>query len=250
MLSQSSYIPNLSSRPKKLPKRRKGPARSLRPNLTLRPLMQPVSEHSMFTDYNFSITSSTTVSTINILDSLLGASAILQAFPAHSSPEFQNGFTRLRQKLRIDRIEFRIVVIGAVGNALVAADLYNTQRIAMYQSGKAYSDTNLSYLVSTYQGGVLNDVECIYFDRVFCLPSQAYDSTITTATPDVRNWEVFWEPRLILNCFSTTASGSGAAWDTEAFDILFEHVSDSSLSPHPTIEGNVRLFYSFLSDSI
>lgn len=198
-------------------------------------------------DYNYALTASSTGATsFTLLDPILAASGILQAFPAHSTPVYQNGVLRLRTRIRIRRVEMRFIVVGAVSNAVLAADLYNTLRYAVYKTGIDYSGTSTPYLNAVIGGTTLQDVNKVYFDKTDALPSQAYDTTITTPTPQVLTWDIYFEPHVILDCFSSNATGAGAAWDTNGTDIMFDHVSDSNLVPHPTIGFNARFIIDFL----
>lgn len=210
------------------------------------PLLVPFSGMKPVCDFNISTSVSTSVTNLYPLDALLGSAGILQAYPQRSTPVYMNGTYRLRTRIHISRIEFRLIFVGAVSNAVLAADLYNTIRAAMHLSGTDYSALGADYLAAVNQGTNITDCKRIYFDRVLALPSQAYDVTITTPTPQVLTWSGYFEPNLPLDCFSTNATGSGAAWDTNGLDIDMEFVSDSSLAPHPSVSGSVRLVFEYM----
>lgn len=211
------------------------------------PLRIPFTGLKPICDFNMGLTNTTTTTTLlTMLDPLLAATGILQQYPQHATPTYLNAVFRLRQKIRILRIECRFQFIGALSNAVLAADLYNTVRIAMYRSGVDYSIANIPYLNGVIAGTTLTNIQRVYFDKTVSLPSQAYDTTITTPTPQVRNWEVFFEPSdLWFDCYSTNATGSGAAWDTDGRDLCLEVISDSSVTPHPSVGGNIRLIYQY-----
>lgn len=213
----------------------------------VRILRVPYSGHLPVTDFNMAaVTVSTTVTSAFPLDALLASTGILQQFPAHATPVYQNGVYRLRQRILIRRIEFRFSFIGAVSNAVLQADLYNTLRVSLVQSGINYSITSIPYLQGTMAGTNLVNVKRVYFDHTVSLPSQAYDASITTPTPQVKNWEIFMEPNLRIDTYSTNASGSGVAWDTDGCDLGLDVVSDSSISPHPTLMGTIRIIYEYI----
>lgn len=217
------------------------------PKDLVRILRVPYSGVCPYADYNIGGSSiSTTVTADYPLDALLGATGILQQFPAHATPVYQNGVYRLRQRVIIRRMECRFSFIGAVSNAVLAADLYNTVRISLSLTGTSYSGISNAYLNGIMSGTNLVNVKRIFFDHTVSLPSQAYDATITTPTPQVRNWEVFLEPNLRFDTYSTNATGSGAAWDTDGFDLGLEFVSDSAIAPHPTLMGTLRLIYEYV----
>lgn len=211
----------------------------------MHPLRVPFSGMLPVTDFNFSNTVSTSITQLYPLDALLGSGGILQAFPQHATPVFMNGVYRLRTRIFLKRIEARFIFVGAVSNAVLAADLYNTVRVALHLSGTDYSSTGADYLTGTTTGTNITDCKRIYFDRTVALPSQAYDTTITTPTPQVVTWEVYFDPNLSIDCFSTNATGAGAAWDTNGLDLDLEFVSDSSISPHPSVLGTMRLIYEY-----
>jgi hypothetical protein len=210
------------------------------------PLRVPYSAMGPVADYNYALTASSTgVTSFTVLDPLLAASGILASFPQRATPVYQNGVFRLRTRIVIHRVEVRMVVVGAQSNAVLAADLYNTLRTALYKTRINYGDSSIAYLTTVLGGTNLQDIEKIHADRTFSLPSQAYDATITTPTPQVLNWDFMFKPNMVLDCYSTNATGSGAAWDTNGFDLMFDHVSDSTVAPHPTIGFTLRLCYSY-----
>lgn len=214
-------------------------------NVVVRPLRVPYVGMKPLTDFNYGNTSTTTVTSATLLDDLLSNTGILQSYPQHATPIYQNGNYRLRCKIVIDRIEVRLTVVGAVSNAVLAADLYNTVRFAIYKTGVSYSDTSTPYLTAPTGGTIVTDVKKVYLDKTWALPAQAYDATITTPTPQVICEEWVFEPHLELDVFSNNATGLGVAWDSNGVDLMFDHVSDSSLSPHPNLSMTVRTIFRF-----
>lgn len=203
--------------------------------------LQPLADFAL----NYNVTA--VVGTNSLLDPLLAANGIMQQFPQHAFPIYYNGTFRLRQRIKIMRVEIRMTFIGAVSNAVLAADLYNTLRVAVYRTGIDYAVASIPYLTGITSGAEVRNVERVYLDHTVSLPSQAYDTTITTPTPQVRNWEVFFEPNdLVLDTYSTNATGIGAAWDTNGRDLMIDFVSDSAIAPNPTLLGNVRLVYAYI----
>jgi hypothetical protein len=198
-------------------------------------------------DFNLNQLSSTSVTFNTILDGLLASTGILQQYPQHAEGQYSNGVFRLRQRIRLRRMECRFAFIGAQSNAVLAADLFNLVRLAIYVSKTNYAATVANYLTAVETGTNTIDVGGVYLDKTVPLPSQAYDTTITTPTPQVVNWEGSFDPALTLTCFSTTATGAGSAWDTEERDIVLSHVSDSALSPNPTVQGYVRIFFEYVN---
>lgn len=217
------------------------------PQQTVLHTLRPVVLDCPFFDFNFNVSATTTPAVLDVLDGLLSSTGILQQYPQHSEGQYANGVLRLRQRIKLNRVEVRNTFVGAVSNAVLAADLYNSVRSAMVVVGEDYSTAAVpSYLNGVFVGTSTLDIKGVYYDRTVSLPSQAYDATITTPTPQVINWDLSFDPNLVITCFSTTASGSGSAWDTEERDVLIYHVSDSAIAPHPTMSGTVRVFFEFL----
>lgn len=138
-----------------------------------------------------------------------------------------------------------MILIGAQSNAVLAADLFNNLRCSLRSTGVSYLDASNLYLTGVATGTNLTNTKEVYWDKTFTLPSQAYDTTITTPTPQVRSWDAYCHPNLMLPVFSTTASGAGATWDTDSMNLELEYVSDSAVAPHPTMEGTMRLFLEY-----
>lgn len=193
-------------------------------------------------DFTINVASTTATNETTVLAPL---SAIFQAFPSRADPISQAGVLRLKQKIRIRRIEVRVLCIGSQGSALLPADLYNSIRFALYTTGKSYADANITYLTGVYQGTTTQDVTHILLDETALLSSQAFDSanynapnqTYFTAAFNC-NWPMTW--------FSTTATGTGGAWDSQSGDMIFAHISDSAVAPSPTINYTVRTFFEYV----
>jgi len=214
-------------------------------NVRIRNLMPSVVDRPFF-DYPVAVSPvSTTYGTFKLLDFLTGAGGILAQYPQHAEGQFAGGLFRLRQRILLDRCEFRLSMVGAESNAVLAADLYNTLRVALIVTGNSYLNTPAQYLTGTMSPTSVVDVKGVYFDKSFSLPSQAYDTTITTPTPQVLNWEGCFDPGLMLVCYSTTAAGT-ATWDTEERDLGLQVISDSTAVPHPSIQGTFRFFFRYV----
>lgn len=202
----------------------------------------PSLKYTSYTEYRLVSTNITTsVFSSSFLTSM---QTILQNFPAHATPIYQNGNLKLRQRVFVHHIELRLLFVGAQSNALASADLFNSIRLAVYRVGPSYQESSTSYLTNVVSAGVLDDVEEIYYDKITPLPSQAFDSNINYNVPQVRTSFHQIPINRRLNWFSLTSTGT-ATWDTETNDYMIDVVSDSAIAPHPTMEWSARIFFSY-----
>ncbi len=193
-------------------------------------------------DFTINTTSSTTVTETTVLTPL---SAIFQAFPSRADPISQAGVLRLKQRIRIRRLEVRVLCIGSQGSALLPADLYNSIRFALYTTGKSFGDVNTTYLTGVYQGTTTQDVTHILMDETSLLSSQAFDSSNYNA-PNQTYFTAAFNCNWLMTWFSSTATGTGGAWDSQDGDLIFTHISDSSVAPNPTVNYTVRTFFEYV----
>jgi hypothetical protein len=196
-----------------------------------------------FTNGSLSATSTTTQTSI-----LTAIQSLLASYPQHATPVYQGALSgfKLRQQLYISHLEVRIQMVGAQSTTLLSADLYNSIRYAIYMTGKNFSSGSYKYLNDTVTGGILDDIKRLYVDKVVSLPSQAFDSVNSYNVPQVVNLFNKIPIEQVFNFYSLTPSGT-STWDTEERDLLIDFVSDSSVTPHPLIQYNIRIFFSFLN---
>jgi hypothetical protein len=203
--------------------------------------------HRPFFDTDTSTSVTTTALQYSLLYNLCAANGLLQAFPQHASPFVTGSVNGLRQRLYLSHIEFRYQVIGAQSNVITTADMYNTVRIAIVRTGVNYSAVNPLYLSSTIVGSSLNSIQQVYLDRTYSLPSLAF-TTANYNSPGVINGYVRIPINRYIVCHSGNSTGSGVAWDTEQQDYVINFVSDSSLTPHPTLTYSARFFFDYCDD--
>jgi hypothetical protein len=194
---------------------------------------------------------STSVTSFNILDALGSSTGLLQAFPQHSTPvTYNNAGTvayRLRTKIVIDFIEFDFRMIGSQSTTLVAADLYNTIRWALYLEGpQSGVGSSLSYLTSVIGGTIIQDKMKVYHDQQYPLVSQAFDTVNSDNVPNVKTGFLKFPIHESFTFFSTTTTGVGAPWLSADKTIVLDVVSDSSIIPSPTFGYNARIFFRFM----
>jgi len=199
-----------------------------------------------FYDLQATVGANTTVAALNPLDGLLSATGLLQQFPAHSTPVFQNGAYLLYRKIRLDYVIMTVKLVGSQSNALAVGDLYNTIRYALFLTGPSYQNTN-NYYLTTYvhnTEGNLTDVIRVYVDELIGMPSQAYYASSGYNVPDVAVRRYMIPLNTILDCYSTNASGAGVQWETKEHDLVFNYMSDSAIAPNPTISVSWRVYFS------
>jgi len=196
-----------------------------------------------FADYGFSGSSTSSVNQASILTSI---QSVLQNFPQHATPIYQqNTAYRLRQRIRIEYLELNAIVTGGQATSILPADLYNTVRMVIYISGQAFQEASQTYLSSVINHPNTLDIDTVLHDHTYCLPSQAFDSTGGYNVPQVLHKFSHIPVNRVFPFYSSTTTGTGA-WDTEKFDLILEHVSDSSATPHPDVTYQVRIFFSFV----
>lgn len=188
---------------------------------------------------------SITVTETSLLDGLLSSNGALANYPqtAHAT-SYGTGVRRLNAKVRLHGIEMQIRVEGSQSNVLAAGDLFNTVRVAIAKVGNSYLDTTTyTFLNGTDLPLNLLDVKKLYYDRLFDLPMQAFNTATNYNAPQVVSHKFEIPLNFDVDVFSTTASGSLVTWDTKQNDILLRHCSDSSASPHPQIAFYARVFF-------
>ncbi len=198
-----------------------------------------ISDIEQYADLTANASSSTTTTTQSLLTSI---TAVLAAVPQQSTPSYNNGAVQWKQRILLNRIEIRYRLIGAQATALVAADIFNNVRLLVWET----RDSHLVSVANNPLTGVddplnVSDVRMIHYDSVIPLCSHAFDSADTNV-PDVKTRTVVIPINRMFDFFTTVAAGT-SGWDTKVGNIRVSHVSDSSVSPHPTVITTARLYY-------
>lgn len=204
----------------------------------------PVPDNCQYADLVLSTTSSTTPTSTH----LSGAIALaLAAAPQATRPIYQNGGVNWRATVRLYAIEIRIRAVGSQSNALVPADLYNIARTVVFETNESSSVTPSNPLVSC--DGPLNflDTDYIHYDQIFQLETQAFDSG-NFNVPE--NWiDTYVIPiNRTMKFFSPVAAGT-SGWVTKDKAFWYTHVSDSSVTPHPSISTTARLYFNYVESN-
>lgn len=196
-----------------------------------------------FADLTITNTSSTTVSSESSL--LLPLTQVMTSNLQITKPiTWGGGNVRYTAGVQVHGVLLKIRTIGAVGSALIAGDLHNTVRIILYQSGSTYADTPDGLGGGVDQWYNPSDAVKLYYDHTFQLPGQAYDNNQQLIVPQVLGDQLYIPMNTRYDFFSLTSGGS--TWDTKKCDLLVTQVSDSSVTPHPTVNISCRLYYDFV----
>jgi len=171
---------------------------------------------------------------------------ILGSFPQTTIPVITGTSTTWYQEVRITDMLLSVSCIGSQSNALLAADLYNRIRTYFCWTGKSFSTANVNPAGSSLVlWPVMQDITEVLFDANFDLPSVSFDTTNTTNTPMVRTWRGRIPINKTLQCFSSSATGT-SGWDTKEGDLILALISDSAVTPNPTVSINARIFYDII----
>lgn len=188
--------------------------------------------------------STSTSSTVNTQAFLASLANLLSTIPQITSPIAVNGSVQWRQRITISAIDMSFAVVGAQGTALSAGDLYNFTRLVVWETRDSYSLSPNTPLVGVHVP--LNNFDCkkVHYDEVQQLPTQAFNSGDYNA-PGMYHRRVMLPINQTYDWFTRTVDGSGG-WDTKTGNILCSFVSDSALTPHPTIWFSFRVYFRML----
>jgi len=146
--------------------------------------------------------------------------------------------------MSIPFIDFSITFSGAQSTTLLAGDLFNSIRFCIVKVGTKASASVAPVLPSLTNFPELEFVDKLYIDNIVPLPTQAFDTANGYNVPQVIRKQF----RLILGeqLDWYTETGSGLSnWDTKKNAFAIQFISNSSVSPHPTIDLQWRLYYKF-----
>jgi len=154
------------------------------------------------------------------------------------------GNIRYQAGVIVHGVLLKYKVVGAQSNTLLAGDLYNSVRVIVNKFGSSYADTP-----NPIGGGLDNwfdtgDVKTILHDETHALPSQAFDSVNTYNVPQVIQRQCYLPVNQRYDWFST--NNPPTLWDTKYGDIFLHFISDSGVSPHPSITWCARVYYDLI----
>lgn len=179
-----------------------------------------------------------------VFDPLIAAGGLLRSFPqlcrvaaggsANTPKWFKNIFARC--------VELNLNISGSQSNTLVASDLYNRLRVVIWETKFPFSSSN----VASWDIDSLTDwtrVSKLHYDNVVQLSSTAFDAS-NYNVPQTAGLRAMipinhrYEFRSL-----TTTGGLPTSFDTFEDNLFFGVVSDSTVAPHPNIQGTLRLYY-------
>jgi len=219
-------------------------AKSNKRNPTRSIVPEPSVKFKSFFDCPLNGSVSTSVSQASILTPLLSTTGLLSNFPAHGTPTMQNGSPSIRQHLRLERMEVTISLVGSQSTTLAAGDLYNNVRLAIYHLGDNYNNSITNYLSGIVTGTNLHNVIRVYVDKCFALSSTAFDTLNNDNVPATKF--VMLRKSLNTHLYPFSYNAAFTNWDTIMSNLVFNIVSDSSVTPNPTFSINVRVWFEFL----
>jgi hypothetical protein len=224
-----------------------------RPLNTVFPANYPSSSelyNIQYVDFISHISSTTTTNPISMLNAFLSVATGI--FPAQPSlgrlttvGQAAADVFRYQALLRITRIDLRVRWVGSQSNTIVAGDLFNTGRVAIFTSGENYSNASITLFTTVDDIPDMRDNQIILHDKTVGLSSTAFDSSSNYNVPRVLCYSTTIPCDLCFKVYSTDSTGS-LVWDTQYGDLLYQSVSDSSVAPNPQLFVNARMYYTIV----
>lgn len=188
---------------------------------------------------------STTPQVVRIFDPLLASGGLLRTFPqmmkiaainTSNTPSFF-------YKFHVDKLVLNLNIVGSNSTIVAVGDLFNRLRINMWTTDLPYSSTQYPAF------DIDNQVDWRWvrkhlLDHVASLSAPSFDATTAYPAPATQNLKVSIPINRTFEAYSSTTSGGlPSAMDTREGNLLLSAVSDSSVAPHPSWSGSVRLYY-------
>jgi len=174
----------------------------------------------------------------NLLDPLLGSTGILATSETYSRPIWRNGAKVYTSRIRLDRIDVRVACTSSYSSLGLPGDLFNLVRMAICVSPSSYRTTLAQLFAAVDKHIFTNNVAKIVCDDTFDVMVQAFDST-DRAAPGMKFRHYTCPLNTIVDCFSNDRT----TWDTKAGSVSLSTISDSQLTPHPTLDLHLRIHY-------
>lgn len=202
-----------------------------------------ITKMASFVDQSNSGTIGTSVLQYTLLYGLLGTSGLLSTYPQHAKPTFRTGAKGLRQRIRLTAMEFTFYLVGSQGNLVLGSDVYNTIRLAVFDTKVNYTTLSVDYLTGVLTGTNLQETNHVYHDQIYPLMTQAW-SPASDTSPGVKSGRLLVRLNKIVDCFSIDSAGT--TWDTNGYDLILNVVSDSSITPHPSYTVHSRIWFDWM----
>lgn len=207
------------------------------------PIAYRIADGTPYFDYQLTNEGvSSTARQWTVLYPLLGAGGLLESFPQTALPVRAGTATEFYQQVRITGLLLSVNAKSSESAPALAADLFNRLRALLYWTGETFQSTNNFALTSVDSWPSMLDVEEVLADLQFDLPNVTYNTNDSYSVPMVRTYRCYIPINRVLDCYSGSSTGT-ANWETRQGDLIFESVSDSLLSPNPTVSLSARVFY-------
>lgn len=189
---------------------------------------------------------STTLTSQKVLSDLLAVrlpqSNLDNTLPLYSLPG--DAFKKL--KVLVTGVYVHAQIRGNTGTGIASADLFNNIRMRMFWTDNSYSDNiELKNPSNTHAPLDNRDVARVYFDKSYYLPTISFDPS-GYAVPTQKIFKRFVRINRVIECFSISDTSSSTAWDTKKGDLYFSVWSDSSLTPHPSVDVSFQVYYKYM----
>jgi len=194
---------------------------------------------SSFVDVNFSNSISTSLYVAG-LTSTIASNVFATVAPASRAAYSADlGGLVYMVPVRVSHIAMNMTFIGAQSNTIAAGDLFNNLRFVIANQATTNQEVSLHVITST-TSAYSPWGSSIYFDKLLSLPSQAFDSSSNYNVPQVIEVKRNVPVNRTYNFFNI-----GSGWDSQAPSLRVYAISDSSVAPNPTMEGTLRIFFSY-----
>jgi len=207
---------------------------------------QPIEKRTVdYVDFGFQNSITTSALQYSMLDPF--RTTMLPSFGVLWKPSllgWSPGVKILNAKIRLERVYVRVLLTGAQSTTLLAGDLFNSIRYICYKTGNSALDTQPTPLNNITEFLDLRDITKVYTDKLVPLPTQAFDSANGLNIPQVISHTFTIPLKTTLEWFSTDPTGA-TGWDTRMTNLLIAFISDSTVTPHPSIEFRQRMYYSY-----
>jgi len=157
---------------------------------------------------------------------------------------FGAGTIRYQAAIHVHGLCMRYRIVGAQSNVLASGDLYNSTRQIVWETGASYQDTTIAIGTGLDNWYDNSDIVRIHHDHTVNLPTQAYNTSSNYNVPQVIVVEKYLPINRRYDWFST--NNPPTSWDTKRGDILLNFISDSGVSPHPTLWISCRIYYDMI----
>jgi hypothetical protein len=193
-------------------------------------------------DVGISETPSTTLVTVPLFASLLGATGQLITQPGLARPIMRGGTAGVAYaaRVRMRKLLLKLNIIGSQGATLAIGDLFDRLRVILVKTKDEFGSTSSISIPPTIDNMLdIQDFDKVWLDKTVNLSSMAFNAADFNS-PGLATLEYEFNMNDVFECFS---SNGNTAWTTRNYDIRLLLVSDSTASPRPTVTGSARLMF-------